>query len=241
MHEAVLAHLAAGAEEIRLLGSVPDSSLASRPGWEGWARYEAAFNEVFADVPAWTVCCYPTWPDAQVADDVAATHAGLGGRDGWRENPSYVDPRCFVADRKAMPAERLDAGPPAFELHDPDPSIARESVRRLGERAALGAGQVDDFVLGANEVITNAFLHGRRPVIVRGWVTDGALLLTVRDGGTGVADPFIGMLQPGGDRSAPGGYGIWLARMCSDLVTFDQDAEGFTVRMTARGMTARER
>jgi anti-sigma regulatory factor (Ser/Thr protein kinase) len=233
MREAALAHLADGADQVRLLGSVPDSSLASGASWEQWARYEAAFNETFADVPAWAVCCYPTWPGSQVTDDVASTHSRLGGVDGWRESPSYVDPRCFVADRKPTPAERLDAGPPAIELHDPHPAIARDSARRLGERAGLDAGQVDDFVLGANEVITNAFLHGRKPVVVRGWVGDGALLLTVRDGGSGVADPFIGMLQPGDNRSVPGGYGIWLARMCSDLVSFSQDADGFTVRMTA--------
>jgi anti-sigma regulatory factor (Ser/Thr protein kinase) len=234
MHEAALVHLADGADQIRLVGSVPDGSLASRADWEAWARYEAAFNEMYADVPAWAVCCYPAWPASHVADDVAATHTGLAGRDGWRENPSYVDPRCFVADRKAMPAERLDAGPPAFELHDPHPSIARESVRRLGERAALDVAQVDAFVLGANEVVTNAFLHGRKPVVVRGWVTDGELLLSISDSGTGVDDPFTGMLQPGEDRARPGGYGVWLARMCSDLVTFRQDADGFTVRMTAR-------
>lgn len=233
MHEAVLAHLANGAPRIRLLGSVPDASLVSGTGWEQWARYEAAFNETFADVPARVVCCYPSWPGSQVADDVAATHAGLRGGDGWRESPSYVDPRCFVADRKPTPAERLDTGPPAFELHDPHPSIARESVRRLGERAGFGDGQVDDLVLGANEVVTNAFLHGRTPVVVRGWVADGALLLTVRDGGSGVADPFIGMLQPADDRPAPGGYGLWLARMCTDLVSFSHEADGFTVRMAA--------
>lgn len=234
MNEAAVAHLADGAQQLRLVGSVPDASLGSRDDWEQWARYEAAFNEMYADVPAWVVCCYPTWPDSHVADDVAATHTGLVGSGSWRENPSYVDPGGFVADRSPMPAERLDAGPPALELHDPDPSITRESVRRLGERAALGAAKVDDFVLGANEVVTNAFLHGRKPVVVRGWVADGGLLLSIHDSGSGVVDPFTGMLQPGDERSAPGGYGVWIARMCSDLVTFRQDADGFTVRMTAR-------
>lgn len=232
--ETAQGHLDGGAVPVLLVGTVPHDTIDSDCGWEHWARYEAALNERYAGFPVWGICCYPTVADPRVEADVLATHTRLVGREGWRENPSYVDPRDFVAGRTATPAELLGSHPPAFELHDPHPSIARESVRRLGERAALGAAQVDDLVLGANEVVTNAFLHGQRPVVVRGWVADGGLLLSVRDGGGGVADPFLGMFAPDGERAEPGGYGVWMARMCADLVTFRRDAEGFTVRMAVQ-------
>ena len=234
MNEAAQGHLEAGAPQIRLVGGVPDSAMSSRWAWEQWARYEAAFNEMYADLPAVALCCYPAWPAGNVHDDIAATHPRLVGGDGARENSSYVDPRRFVADRNPAPAERLDEDAPALELHDPHPGIAREAVRRLAERAHLADGQVEDLVLGANEVFTNAFLHGSRPVELRGWVADDELLLSIRDHGVGVDDPFVGMLQPPADRPEPGGYGVWLARMCSDLVTLRRDPDGFTVRMTAR-------
>lgn len=232
--EVTQGHLDDGAAPVLLVGTVPHDSFDSDCGWEQWARYEGALNEMYADFPVWGICCYPTDPDPGVEADVLATHTGLVGSDGWRRNPSYVEPRRFLAGRTAVPAERLDEGPPAFELHEPHPGFARESVRRLAERAGFGIHQADDLVLGANEILTNAFLHGQRPVALRGWVDDGDVLLSVADAGPGVDDPFVGMLAPAGDRDKPGGYGVWLARMCTDLVTFRRDAEGFTVRMAAQ-------
>jgi anti-sigma regulatory factor (Ser/Thr protein kinase) len=233
MHELAQGHLDAGAEQIRLLGGASTKALSSATGCEQWARYEAALNEVWAELPLWALCCYFSPPGSRLTDDVLATHPGLVRDSEWQESPAYVEPRRFVAGRDPASAERLEAGSPAVELHDPSLADARDAVRRLAVRAGFATDAVDDLVVGVNEIVTNAFRHGRPPVSVRGWVEGGEVLVAVRDAGAGTDEPFLGLVAPRGERAEPGGYGIWLARQCSDLVSFRRDPDGLTVRIAA--------
>jgi hypothetical protein len=77
-------------------------------------------------------------------------------------------------------------------------------------------------------------VHGNTPVLLCGWVTDGEVLFTVRDAGGGFANPFTGMTAPQKDHDRMSGHGIWLARICTDLVGFASAPDGFTVRLAAR-------
>jgi anti-sigma regulatory factor (Ser/Thr protein kinase) len=107
-------------------------------------------------------------------------------------------------------------------------------VRRLVAKAATDAGMSDrraaDFALAADEVATNAILHGRPPATIRVRRDDGAVVCEVTDAGDGMEDP-----QPG--RSAPpldalGGRGLWLARQFSDQLEIHANG-GFTVLIRA--------
>lgn len=232
MNDAAIDVVDAGVEEVRLVGCVPRASLGSKHGWEQWARYEAALNHIYAGIPLWGLCCYSTPPPAHVRADVLATHTGVlddGGR--WQPSEEYVDPASWIAARALTSVELLDEGAPAFELADPHPGRAREAVARLATDAGLGAERVDDLVLAVNEVVTNGFLHGSRPVTLRGWSDHEGVLLTVEDHGAGIDDDFAGMMPPRHDDRTLGGRGVRLARMCSDLVTFRRNPDSFTVRL----------
>lgn len=232
--EAVRGHVASGAKQIRLVGSVPKAVLHSPLGWEQWARYEAAITECYVDLPLWALCCYPEVPGAGGPADIVDTHPYLMRGGLWSANPDCAEPRAFIAAREPLAGELLEAGPPSVDMQDPTLAQVRSAVRALAQRAGMAAHAVDDLVLAVNEVVTNAFRHGRRPVLVRGWVDAADVLVTVRDRGAGVDDPFLGYLAPPDGRAEPGGYGLWLARQCTDLLRLRREADGTTVQVAAR-------
>jgi anti-sigma regulatory factor (Ser/Thr protein kinase) len=235
MNDGAIGDAGAGAEEIRLVGCIPQPSQATPQDWEQWARYEAALNRIYADVPIWGLCCYVPPPPAHARDDVLATHSGVLEHGRWRSSEEYVEPSRWLAGRAPASVERLDEQPPAFELTNPDPAEAREVVARLAARAGLRRERADDLVLAVNEVVTNAFLHGRPPVTLRGWSGRDGVLVAVRDHGTGLGDEFAGVMPPRQDDRTLGGRGVPLARMCSDLMSLRLDADGFTVRLAVWG------
>ncbi|HEY6933075.1 MAG TPA: sensor histidine kinase [Marmoricola sp.] len=233
MTESVAQHLRGGAGQVRVVACVPRPSQSSAEGWEPWARMEAALNRTFAQLPVWGICCYAA-PPAGVVADIHATHTGVLRAGGWQPSREYVEPELFMAGRALLPVEELAETPPSLAMIDPHPGLAREGVRRLTERAGFGTGQADDLVLAVNEILSNGFVHGIAPVLLCGWVTDGEVLFTVRDAGGGITNPFTGMTAPDKDHDRMGGHGLWLARVCADLVGFASAPDGFTVRLTAR-------
>ncbi len=233
VHAAATAQVQAGAAEVRVVGAVPHPGLDPAVAWEQWARYEAALNAMFASLPMWGLCLYDaSRASAGVLEDVRATHTGLLQPDGREPSGDYVDPIRFLAGRKAVDYARLEAAPPLRELTDPRPDQVRQAVRHLAAHGELGTEVGADLVIAVNEVVTNAFRYGGRPVLVRGWAEDGRVLVTVRDSGRGIDDPFVGMLPPDGLEN--GGRGVWLSRLCTELLDFTRGREGFTVRMGAR-------
>jgi anti-sigma regulatory factor (Ser/Thr protein kinase) len=232
--ELIGGHVSGGARHIRVLGEVPHPGHGSP--WDWWARYEAAINHAYAEYPLWNVCPYDLriTPDA-VVDDVARTHPWLAADDGSHvENPRYEDPRQFVLQRPATPDPLETASAPQFDLLDPAPADARRAVRACCELLPPDAFDVDDVVLCVNEAVTNALLHGRRPVRVRFWSTADRIVATVADRGEGPGDPFVGLLPTQrGEAALAGsaGLGLWMAhQMCSHL-TFDRTEGGFTIRL----------
>jgi hypothetical protein len=70
------AHVADGASRIRVASEVPHPGVGAP--WDGWARYEAAVNDGYAEFPLWGLCAYDTRiTPASVLDDVARTHPHL--------------------------------------------------------------------------------------------------------------------------------------------------------------------
>jgi anti-sigma regulatory factor (Ser/Thr protein kinase) len=225
-------HVAAGAGQIRAVGSVPHPGLGAP--WEAWARYEAAVHRALADLPLWGMCPYDTrTAPREVLADVERLHPHLATTKGDHvANERFADAPVVVARRSSPASDPLEALPPAVELDDPAPAAARRAVRDLGRRSALRPDTVDDLVIAVSEAVANALAHGRPPVALRAWAAADRLVVTVRDRGRGPADPLVG-LMPVPERTR-GGLGLWIAhQVCSD-VGLVVDDEGFTVRLIAR-------
>lgn len=227
--EVLAAHLAGGAQHIRIVGEVPHSGHGSP--WDWWARYEATINHAYAEFPLWNVCPYDLriTPGA-VLDDVTRTHPWLVADDGPAANPRYEDPGQFLLGRPPAAPDPLEtASPPRVELVDPSPSRARRAAAACGQSLPAGAVDVDDVVMCVNEVITNALAHGRPPVRLRLWTAADRIVVTVTDLGTGPGDPFVGLLPARSRGSA--GLGLWMAHQMCSHITLDRTGDGFGIRL----------
>ena len=194
-------------------------------------------NVVLHPYAVWGLCAYDqaTLDDAALAD-LHATHPVVRLEGRRRHSGRFVDPEGFLATHRDAPPHPVEATPPAIELADPVPADVRAAVAGLGAAAGVPEGDVADLVCAANEVVTNAHLHGRPPVTVRLWTRPGRLTVTVTDTGPGPADPFVGLVP---SRTGPGrvnrygdghGVGLWLSHQLVE-VAHRRDAAGYSVRL----------
>lgn len=230
--EVFAGHVAAGADHIRVVGEVPHPGVGQP--WEGWARYEAAVNRAFADFPLWALCPYDlrtTPPD--VVEDVVRTHPHITTVDRVRlHSDRYEDPGTFLARRPRSQPDPLESDPPVLQLVHPRPADARHALAELSRDTGMGAGEVNDLIVAASEVVTNAILYGGVPATLRAWAGPRRLVVTVHDPGPGPSDPMVGLV-PTNKRDGGGGLGLWIAHQLCRRVTLDCDADGFTVRLVA--------
>lgn len=229
--ESLTAHVASSPARMRVVGELDVSSLSAAT-WGPWARYEAAVNHLYAPFPVTAMCVYDTAvTPADVITDLMATHSRVATPDGSsRTNGRYQDPVEFLRSRPTVP-DPLENTPPVVELVDPDPAAARRAVRSLAARSSVANDDVADLVVGVSEVVANAWLHGRPPVITRMWTTADRLVVTVSDAGEGPVEPFAGLTQLDDDI---GGRGLWIAHQLCAQVDHADTGDGFTVRLTAR-------
>lgn len=225
------AHMARGAQQIRLVGEVPHPG-TGRP-WEWWARYEAAFNHAFAEFPAWVICPYDARiAPAEVLADVARTHPHVATADGQHVVSSgFEDPVKFLTSRTAGGADPLEAAPSRIDLIDPTPAGARRAVLDTSRACRLDDGEVDNFVIAVNEAVTNALCYGRPPVRLRLWSGPDRLVATITDRSHGPTDPFAGLLTT--TNSSPADVTLWLIHHLCSHVTLGRDDDGFTIRLVA--------
>jgi anti-sigma regulatory factor (Ser/Thr protein kinase) len=222
------AHVAGGAEQIRIVGDVPHPGLGA--SWDWWARYEATVNHAFDDFPLWGLCPYDTriTPDDVLAD-VVRTHPHIASADGeHRSNAEFEDPVGFLGRLGSPGLDPLEQAPPSVELWSPTPSAARDAVIRVAAGTGVSASDVDDLVIAVSEAVTNAERHGVAPTRLRLWTGTDRLVATVTDRGRGPADPFAGLIPA---RSSAGGLGLWIVHQICARVTMSTGEDGFTLRM----------
>jgi anti-sigma regulatory factor (Ser/Thr protein kinase) len=231
VNQLLAGYLAQGARQIRILGDVPHPGVGVP--WEWWARYEATVNHAFANFPLWSLCPYDRRiTSAEVLDDVAQTHPYLATPDGRHVvNERYTDPAVFLSQPRSALADPLETSPPAIDLVDPSASAARRAVLGAAPRTRLSEGEVADLVIAVSETVTNAHCHGDPPTQLRVWPAPDRMVVTVTDQGNGPTDPFAGLLPAA--KAPAGGLGLWMAHQLCNLVTFDNHANGFTVRLIA--------
>jgi len=221
--------VAGGASQIRVIGDVPHPGVGVP--WDGWARYEAAINHAYDDFPLWGLCPYDTrtTPD-HVLEEVQRTHQWLASESGHHRNHGYLDPRLVLQQLSPSP-DPIEVCTPDLEAVDPTPASARHLVEALAQGTDLEPSSVANLVLAVSEVVTNSIRHGEPPRIMRAWSERDRVVVTVKDGGPGLADPLTGLLEP--DPEQPSGRGMWIVhQVCSD-VGLRTEADGFTVRLCA--------
>jgi anti-sigma regulatory factor (Ser/Thr protein kinase) len=232
------AHVAGGAEQIRIVGDVPHPGLGA--SWDWWARYEATVNHAFDDFPLWGLCPYDTriTPD-DVLEDVARTHPHIASADGGhRVNSRFEDPAGFLNHLAPAAPDPLESAPPSAELWSFAPAAARDAVFRVAANTGVSAPDVDDLVIAVSEAVANADRHGVAPIRLRLWAGPDRLVATVTDQGRGPEDPFAGLVPA---RGPVGGLGLWIVHQICARVTMSTGEDGFTLRMVAGmpGLTQR--
>ncbi len=204
---------------VRVIGPVPFGEEADSQA--RWARYEAVVNRALSGYAFVALCTYDarTLPPA-IIDVARATHPHLVTGAGRALSREYAPAAVLRRYPQAEP-EPAAVGPLELALDRvQDLGSLREGLHRVAVRAALSAQPARDFVLAANEVITNALRHGVPPVGVRLWAGPRRLLLRVTDAGPGIRDPFIGYESSTVAMRRGLGSGLWLARqLVSELTT----------------------
>lgn len=223
--------LAAGAHGVRVVGEV-DWGTTDRQRVE-WSRYESLLNLAFAGAPVSMMCPYDMQALApEVLHGACRTHPHVV-QDGVRSaSAAYAEPADFLA---AMPAPGpiVDADLLGEFRVESDLGGLRRQVIAAGAESGLTEERVDEAVLAVNELVTNALLHGLRPVVVRLLGDDEHFYCEVRDAGAGIADPFAGLLPPDEERVA-GGRGLWMAGLLSDGLEIGSVDDGTLTRVVFR-------
>lgn len=108
-------------------------------------------------------------------------------------------------------------------------------LRKFVEHAATGAGlgpeRTADLVLAANEIATNAVIHGGSGGTARCRLEDGDLVCELDGAGT-ITDPLAGSVRP--DPGCASGRGLWLASQLCDRIEITNTADGNVVRLHVR-------
>ena len=85
----------------------------------------------------------------------------------------------------------------------------RSAVAAHGSALGLADGRVEDLVLVAHELATNAVRHGGGAGRLRLWRVDGSVFCEVTDAGAGFVFPSADRLRRP-DLGAFGGRGLWI-------------------------------
>lgn len=138
-------------------------------------------------------------------------------------------------DRQGAFGNGGGAGPLPSELTPLDQRFDREGLYALRAAVAAHAAHfglpetlVEDVVVIANELASNAVRHGGGDGRLRLWRNESTVHCQVSDGGAGMAQP-----ETAGTRraapAAPGGRGLWIVRQLCLRLDVDTGPGGTTV------------
>jgi anti-sigma regulatory factor (Ser/Thr protein kinase) len=133
------------------------------------------------------------------------------GENAARTRPTLRRPNGLPQAAGRMPTNRKATTPVLDQTFDAGGLIALRSAV-AAYAAELGAGRrVDDVVLIAHELSSNAIRHGGGSGRLRLWRDDYRLMCRVSDGGPGLTDAANAGAEPPAPQ-VPGGRGLWMAR-----------------------------
>jgi anti-sigma regulatory factor (Ser/Thr protein kinase) len=211
-------------------------SIIGEPVWAGRSRleqdacaiHEALINAVFAGRDATILCPYDVSTlRAAAILNAWRTHPVMLDGGVLRRSSSYEDPLATAEDLDVpLPPVPAYAKERAFDAAAELPRV-RSFVRQVAG-SVLPADRVDDVVMAANELVTNALRHTRGGGRIAVWPEPGMLVCQVDDSGPSPG-PLAGRVQP--PPTAAAGRGLVLVNDLCDLVRVHRDPEGTSVRL----------
>ncbi len=187
-------------------------------------RHEALVNLAFKDAAVRALCPYDA---AQLDHSVLAiaerTHRTVLDHGRPHASTCYSDaipPECELA-LTAPPGDVM-----RFELEDGDLGALRAAVRDFGRAQRMRTSALNDLLIVANELATNAYEHGAPPRRLTLWRALRHLVCQVENEGT-ITDPLAGRRNP--DPQPGRGMGLWIVHQIADLVEV-RDGTRTTVR-----------
>jgi anti-sigma regulatory factor (Ser/Thr protein kinase) len=208
----------------------------AEPGWDTgsaaeiseWTRYEAIVNQAFVDVDASVLCVYDRrTTDPRLLDGAVRTHPELTDGARARPNDAYLDAPAIHAriDRDPLPPPPPDAAPIPID----DLTAMRSAMSGHARAGGMSRPRLNDLLVAATEVATNAIRHGRAPVRCRMWSEGDDLVVDVTDQGSWRPDGVPGFIPP--DPAVRSGLGLWGVRMLCALVQIRTCQPGTQVRL----------
>lgn len=192
-----------------------------------WERFDAVLNHALLDAPVSLICTYHVGELApDVVERALRSHPHLGIEPPV-ENAGYLAPHEYLAQRPGAPAT-----PPAGAARlsgRPTPVEVRALVQQVLGQAGLAGQRIDDLVVAATEIVTNAWQVGAERVEVACWYVDGEAGVQVDDDGPGLRDPLAGFRRPA--PSDERGRGLWIARQLADVLDICPHDHGTSVRL----------
>lgn len=201
----------------------------SRDEYAAAVQHEALINLAFAGRPATILCPYDTQRlPASAVLDAARTHPELVQAGTSTPSEHYADPVGVAASAfESRPRPPADAA--AFVIFDEEDL---GSVRTFaGEKAIVGGMKKErlfDLRLAVHEVALNTVVHGATPGMLLVWNNDSQIMCEFHDRGQ-VFDPLVGRRPPAAGNTH--GHGLLLVNQLCDLVQFDSNDSGTTVRL----------
>jgi serine/threonine-protein kinase RsbW len=109
----------------------------------------------------------------------------------------------------------------------------RHAVASAAAGGGLAGDRLNDFVVAANELLTNAVRHGGGSGHVALWCDGESVVCVVTDQGPGLPDSrSMRLVRPAGDEL--GGRGLWLAATLTDSFDLTTDGNGTAARISSR-------
>lgn len=209
--------------------------IIGEPVWQGrtsteypaCVQHEALINMAFSSRDVAILCPYDAERlEASVLTDATATHPCI--EDGGRvfDSPDFAPDRVITAYNLPL----ADPGPAAQVLPFDEQNLPqpRWAAARWAVASGVEPARIADLELVVAELATNSVVHGGGSGIFRVWTEEGHLVCEVRDHGH-LTDPLVGR-RPA-DHVTPGGRGMLLVNLLSDLVRVHTTTAGTAVRV----------
>jgi len=198
--------------------------------WGGvWSRYDAVANDLFADVPCYSLCLHDRRSVPQPLLDAALrVHPLVWGGARPVASPDYVPTDEFL--RSVEPD--WDPAPTGRESQVVSAAAEARSLVASALPRRAPEGVRDDVTLAVNELVINA-IAASGAAEVSHWREGQSMVWQVSDDGPGMHATSAGYVPPLAEEL--GGRGLWIARTLADEAVVRPHGPGTAIRLFFSG------